>query len=394
MNISASNISNPVVCPTSKSYANRALILASLKKGPVRLLDMPTAQDTRDMISVLRKIGLDIIEDKSDIVINNSFPACEKFSSIPKELFLGEGGTTVRFLYALLALGQNEYHLKFAGEIENRPMTELFRCLDDLGAKKVSLGLIKGPIYLNSSIEVDCSETTQFASALMHLSLVSDIQVVPTNVSGSKKYLEMTRLLVETFKKESEYRVPVDYSSASYLISYALVNQDIKVSNLHEEDPFQADSVLVEISKSIGGSIIFSADGALISKCLSFSRGIEVDGANCIDLVPTLMFLAAFIPYKSVIKNIKALRFKECDRLEEMQKILAFFNVNFHYNADTDIFTIFPSAVVARVYDLTVADDHRMVMVASLFFKTLGGGEIHPAWSVNKSFPGFFEIFA
>lgn len=392
MNISSETITPVIECPTSKSYANRALILAALKKEKVTLLNIPRAQDVLDMISILKSIGVIFSEENKNISVLNSFPDCEIKSDSPVTLHLGEGGTTVRFLYPLLALGTNKYFIKTSGRISERPMRELYRLIELQGAK-ASASFIQGPMNLNGTIEVDCSETTQFASSFMHLSLCSSLVVEPFHFHSSKKYLEMTNYMVTVFKNNTEYSVPVDFSSAGYMIAYGVLRQSIQISNIFEKDYYQADSLILDVLDMLGVNYTLSNSGLNINQISEFTRGFDIDGSKCIDLVPTLMYLASFIPFESTITNIKSLQFKECDRLSEMMKILSFFNVKYNYNEAADKFQIYPSVPRADSKIFTTLDDHRMVMVVSLFFKTLGGGEVFPEHSVNKSFPEFFNIF-
>ena len=87
--------------PSSKSYANRALILSALKPGKMTLHHLPKASDVTFLIDGLRQIGLQIDCLNETAVISNSFPHCER--SQGNEIFVGEGGTTARFLASLLS---------------------------------------------------------------------------------------------------------------------------------------------------------------------------------------------------------------------------------------------------------------------------------------------------
>src|SRR5262245_21989984 len=81
--------------PGSKSYTNRALVLAALTQGPVTLYNPLYSEDTEAMIACLRTLGLRIdtwsdraiIYDDISIIQNRSY-----------ELFAKDSGTTIRFL--------------------------------------------------------------------------------------------------------------------------------------------------------------------------------------------------------------------------------------------------------------------------------------------------------
>ena len=54
-----------VSIPGSKSISNRALILAVLNDGPVRLSGILNSEDVQIMISCLKQLGINIDEDKN-----------------------------------------------------------------------------------------------------------------------------------------------------------------------------------------------------------------------------------------------------------------------------------------------------------------------------------------
>lgn len=394
MKLSLANLPNTITCPTSKSYAARALILAALKNKSTTIWDLPSAQDTKDLISVLKFVGLEFAENQNQLTILNSFPACEKNEY--QELNLGEGGTTIRFLLPLLALGRQKYRLYYEGRMNDRPMEELYRALSSLGAEVEVLAngiSIQGPIDLTKSIEVDCSKTTQFASGLTHLQLLGDFKVKYENLNHSRAYLEMSKKLVTHYKQNDEFTVPADFSGLGYILAYAIFHQDILINNIKQEDELQADNEIFNIMKQIGVKFEFTRAGLEIKQLEHFNSGFEIDGSLCIDLVPTLTFIASYLPFESKIKNISNLIYKESDRLAEIMKILGRFKVKHSYDETQDILLI--QGVTKKVDEISYIcpNDHRMVMLVSLFLKQNSGGEIMPESAINKSFPEFFDYF-
>ena len=107
-------ISGPVrACirpPSSKSITNRALICAALAEGTSVLSRPLDSDDTRVMIESLRRLGIYITQDVDLDRIH--IEGCG--GDIPNakaELFIGNSGTSVRFLTCLVATGQGEYVL-------------------------------------------------------------------------------------------------------------------------------------------------------------------------------------------------------------------------------------------------------------------------------------------
>lgn len=394
INISSANLAPDVECPSSKSYSNRALILAALEPNDVTIENLADCDDTRHLVSALRELGLKLVDERGSFVVKGRV---EDILETPRgAIHLGEGGTTIRFFIALVATMSVPVEIEVHPDFLKRPIQEYLDLLRGLGAKieldgnKLS---VQGPIRQGERIEVECSRTTQFASALELISKSSKLNVVPVNISASKSYLDMTKAVMDEFSKGLTYKVPVDYSSLGYFAAYACLSEKVTIRNANSKDHFQADSKVLDIIKEMGARFEFNHQGLSVWPISEFNE-VNVDGSECLDLVPTLMFLMAYSGKKHCIKNIKNLRFKECDRLEEMLRIMELFGIDYSYDECKDELEITGSSPSKRPFGrIEVARDHRMVMVAAMFLKINGGGEIAPADAVEKSFPTFFNYF-
>src|SRR5690606_27356567 len=104
--------------------------------------------------------------DKNALTVLNSFPECEEENSSPLVVNCGYGGTTTRFLAALLALGKRRYYLEAEGYMRTRPMSEIVKPLSELGVEAVFGGeeawlVINGPVRNKSEqLDVDASRST------------------------------------------------------------------------------------------------------------------------------------------------------------------------------------------------------------------------------------------
>ena len=94
------SFSKKISIPTSKSYANRILILASLCPKVVTIEGLPESTDVSNLIDCLEKIGIKFSKDsKGTFKVLNSFPECEAdIDSDTVYLETGDGGTTNRFI--------------------------------------------------------------------------------------------------------------------------------------------------------------------------------------------------------------------------------------------------------------------------------------------------------
>jgi len=382
--------------PTSKSFANRALILAAISDEEVTLHSMPESSDVKNMIRCLRQVGLDIEENEDSVVVKNSFPECE----IPQEdiisLETGDGGTTNRFIIPLLALGENCYSLVPSEKMVDRPMDELDEVLNSLGVAVIrdeqNWFALKGPYDIDRLVvEVDCSRSTQFATGLALSLSKLDVDVEPVNLVTSTPYWEMTVNMICNFREGAVFDVPVDFSSLSYPLALAALNGDLLVQNCKGIDRFQADSAMIYILEELGVELAFSFDGLNV-KGLPSIKSFEKDCRDCPDLVPTLCFLASYAQGETRLSNVDVLRHKECDRLAEMQRMLENFGVIYRYEKDSDTLLIEGREPGDYVVDYSPPVDHRMVMVAYLFQRFNGGGMLANAGCVAKSFPDYFDV--
>ncbi len=387
-----------VTAPSSKSYANRLLILAARSPQDIFLRNIPPSSDVTAMTGILRQLGVIIEEQGDGLLIKGSFPACEK--EAPGEIIIasGDGGTTNRFILPLLALGKNTYLLTPSGPMMNRPMDEAITYLSSLGAQ-VELqdqGQIKiqGPLVLpDNIIEVDCSRSTQFISGLA-LSLNRYDLLSPLHLKSSLKYWQLTKEIIKNFSNKEEINIMIDFSSLSYILALAALSGPIHIKNCFGADEFQADSIFLQILKECGASLRFSEAGLIVQKSAKGLTPFRVDANDCPDLIPTLIFLASYIDGMSEMINLEVLRHKECDRLAEMLRMLDLFGIPYELVNEGEKLIISGATehICSQRVDYIPPQDHRMVMTAYLFMRKNKGGTIYDSHHVEKSFANFFQV--
>jgi len=388
LTIEHGNLKSIIQVPGSKSYANRILILAALKKGPFSIFNLPDASDVTWLLKALSQIGLDVHKSGSDVTIFNSFPECEHEAEI---IEVGEGGTTARFLASMLLSGHRSYILNLGERLKDRPWIEFIDFVNLHGGYASLEGRhlkLKGPLRLPEQVQVDCERTTQFASGLAMV-FNGQTSIIPVNMETSQSYWSMTKALIEEVKHISSYRVPMDWSSASYPLAFAAIAHPITFPNLFK-DQYQADSKFLDILDSfhvLGRSEI----GPVVIPVTHF-RDFEYDVSDCLDLVPALSFFLAHIPGNHILSGVENLIHKESDRLHEVQALLSIFGRT--ASSDGKVLKIAGSKLkIGQRHDLRLVDDHRIVMTAALFMRYHSGGKLGPANAVDKSYPGFFELF-
>lgn len=385
--------------PTSKSYANRILILSAISDQKIKIKNIPKSTDVLTLINCLTEIGLEIKRETDSLLISNCFPACEQ-SENPLRLKTGDGGTTNRFLIPLLALGENEYELVPDGLISQRPIDELIKHLKKLDIKiRIDNNeywlKIQGPLHKKTeTIEVGCSKTTQIASALLMVLSKLNIEVEVKNIKSSQTYFELTKYLIEQFKNnQTEFTIPVDFSSASYPIALAVVAGECIIDNCNKIDPYQPDSIFIELLNNSGAEIKVDNSGLIVKQSKALTP-IDIDCSPCPDLVPALAFVCSYISGTSYLRNLSVLRFKESDRVAEIIKVLTKFNVKFELGLESDTLIIHGSNNAEKIEftQYLPPKDHRIIMMTYLFMRRNSGGKLFNFQHVQKSFPDFFGV--
>ena len=112
-----SHFSGEITVPGSKSISNRVLLMGALAEGKSEFSGILESDDTRYMRDALEKLGK---------AVNANFP------NKKADLFLGNAGTAMRSLTAVLCLGDGEYVLQGEPRMHERPIKDLVDALSSL----------------------------------------------------------------------------------------------------------------------------------------------------------------------------------------------------------------------------------------------------------------------
>ena len=152
--------------PTSKSIMNRALIAAALADGVSKIINPSPADDCKLMIEALRKFCI-IIEEHTDYLLVHG---CSGKLTAPKsEIYVGNAGTTMRFLVGLASIANGTTRLIGSERMNKRPLRELLSALDQMGVKHESAGgfpplTIHGGNLRGGTIKINGTRSSQFIS--------------------------------------------------------------------------------------------------------------------------------------------------------------------------------------------------------------------------------------
>ena len=402
--------------PGSKSYTNRALLLAALAGGRSTLSNALFSDDTERMIECLRFLGMEVITDPelSKIVVNGEGRPVR----VPDEsLDCGNAGTAIRFLAPFCALGPGPSILTGNARMRERPILDLVEGLRGLGVDAVDVEgtgcppiRIEGGGIPGGACKISGSRSSQYFSALL-LSAARMERGLVIDVEGdlvSKPYIDMTldilskfgidaenesyqRLIVQPGQepKAIEYTVEGDASGASYFFAAAAVSgKTVSVGPL-PADTKQGDRDFVLLLERMGCS--WKQVGDRIELTGAPLRGIEADLHGMSDTAQTLAVVALFAEGPTTIRNVANMRIKETDRIAALNAELT--KLGARVEEFEDGLTIHPNPPY-KAAPIATYDDHRMAMSFAVAGIRIPGIEILDPRCVAKTFPDFFERFA
>ncbi|GAN34232.1 3-phosphoshikimate 1-carboxyvinyltransferase [Candidatus Brocadia sinica] len=401
-----------VTVPGSKSYTNRALITAALADGESTITNALFSDDTKYMASSLNVLGIPI-EEQQDV---NKFIVHGKGGTIPARqtnLFVGNAGTAMRFLTAMLTLGNGVYEIDGVTRMRQRPIQDLLDGLRQLGADVISKHndgcppvIIRGK-GLNGGLAVVKGDlSSQYFSALLMTAPCAKKDVI-IEVKGnlvSKRYVDMTVALMREFGvnvenndyktffvksgqhyKATHYEVEGDASAASYFFAAAAITGGkVRVVGIGS-DSLQGDIHFVDVLKSMGCKVVIGSNWVeVLGNSL---HGVDVDMGDMPDVVQTLAAVAVFAHGKTRVRNVKTMRIKETDRIAAVVNELRRMGISaVEYE---DGFEIEPSP--PRPAQIETYDDHRMAMSFALIGLRSTGISIKNPECVSKTFPDYFQ---
>jgi 3-phosphoshikimate 1-carboxyvinyltransferase len=399
----------------SKSYTNRALVIAALARGRSTLSGALFSDDTRYMAEALRQLGVHVTADGSARTLEVTGLG-GAVTAREARCFVGNAGTAARFLPVVMALGPGVYEIDGVARMRERPIAPLIDALTALGVKVESLGKpgcfplrIHGGSLAGGSVSVSGSASSQYTSGLM-LAAPAMPRGLNIDIEGelvSKPYLEMTAQTMRDFGARVEgrgertfaiestgydaraYRIEPDASAASYFFAAAaLTGGRVRVSGLGRQS-LQGDRKLVHIFERMGCRVTEGDDFTeLCGPPVGELEGVEVDMGDLSDVAQTLAVVAPFARTKTRVTGIGFIRHKETDRVGAVVRELSKLGVV--AEEEPDGFTIHPGKPGGGVVE--TYEDHRMAMSFALIGLVRPGVVIADPGCVSKTFPTYFDV--
>lgn len=403
--------------PGSKSIGNRVLPLAALAGGVTRLANLPDGEDVELMRAALGRLGVPMRESGGNLEVTGLGGPIA--AGKPADLFLGNSGTAMRFLAALLPAGRGAFTLDGVARMRERPIRDLVEALRPLaGATRIDYAGKEGfpPLRIEAqglaggTTRIKGDVSSQFLTGLlMALPLCrGPVEVEVEGVLVSAPYVELTLRIMETFgvkvandgfrrfshpgprayASPGYYEVEPDASSASYFLAAgAIAGGPVEVKGIGRES-LQGEARFATMLERMGAKVEYGRD--FIRVAGAPLKGIDADMDLMSDTGMTLAVAALFAQGPTLIRNIGNWRVKETDRIRAMATELR--KIGAQAEEGPDWLRVEPPTRL-REAAIDTYQDHRMAMCFSLV--SLGGVPvtIRDPGCVRKTYPGYFEAF-
>lgn len=399
--------------PGSKSYTNRALVIAALARGESRIEQALFSDDTRYMIESLRALGIPVAANASELAMT----ATGTDGTIPLasgDLFVGNAGTAARFLTAVVALGKGSYRIDGVSRMRERPIGPLLDALRQLGVNALSIhGNDCPPVTISTTglhggpVAIDGDVSSQFISALLLVAPCTavGIDLIVRGNLVSKPFIDLTLSIMSAFGVVAEnhdyrriqvpgpqsyrgrtYVVEPDASAASYfLAAAAITGGSVRIEALGRRS-VQGDLALVGILEQMGCTVDWGDDFVDL-RGPERLRGVDVDLGALSDVAQTLATIAPFASSPTRIRGVAHIRAKETDRIAAVTTELR--RLGASVDELPDGWTIQPSLLHAATIE--TYEDHRMAMSFAIPGLRVPGVRVANPACVGKTFPDFFE---
>lgn len=398
--------------PGSKSITNRALICAALAEGNSLLSGALDSEDTQVMIAAMRQLGIAV--EHSPAAATVRVAGCGgRLPTVNSDLYVANSGTTVRFLTAMLALGNGTYRLDGTLRMRQRPIGDLLDALRQLGANAVSeTGTGCPPVVIHAhglaggraTVAGDIS--SQFLSGLLMAApyALADVELLVQGELVSRPYIDMTLAVMASFGvhvgadasnrftiaapqhyQARPYDIEPDASAASYFFAAAAITQgEVTVEGL-SRDSLQGDVAFCDCLEQMGCAVQHGRNRiTVLGRPLC---GIDIDMNAISDTVQTLGAVALFAEGPTTIHGVAHIRHKETDRIHALAVELRKLGAEVDERADGLKITPRP----LHGAEIDTYDDHRMAMSLALAGLVVPGVVIRDPGCTAKTYPQFFR---
>ena len=413
-----------VAPPSSKSEAQRAIILATLCQGVTTIENYSPCGDTLAAEEVAKALGAKITHPSLDTLRIEGVGTDGVRTALqhPTTLPIGESALLARLTMPLVALlcDKEPITLQGSGTLCGRDFGSDIATLTTYGAHCSSAEgkmpiTILSPIKPATTIAIDGSGSSQSVSGWMvALGAIGGSHTIEVANATSRPYISLTANIMEHFGASVEMvdcagkltikitsrgytptslTLSADWSGAAYFaVAYAIAQSGRAVAERYTLratiGTSQADEAILDILHSVGAKIAIEEREVRFMPSERL-RAFRYDASDTPDLIPTLAILALFCEGISRIGGVHRLANKESNRTEAIVENLLALGARVAIENDE---LVIEGVATLHPAPLRSHNDHRMVMamaIVSLFMEH--APTIDCVACVAKSYPYFFE---
>ena len=267
--------------PGSKSYTQRAMVIAALAEGESLLRDVLLSEDTRILSAALGEMGADIRTEGMEMIVRGNGGRLVRPS---REIHLGNNGTAMRLLAGVASLGAGSIVLTGTLRLRERPLKPLLDALTVLGTEARTKGgrgyppvTIRGGRLRGGKVVLQDIESSQYVSSLLIVApfAAGETTIVLKGRIPSLPYIALTVEAMGAFGVEvamdgtgryvvqggqryrgRAYRIEGDASSASYFfLAAALLKGRVRVENINPRTA-QGDIAFLTLLERLGCRVL------------------------------------------------------------------------------------------------------------------------------------------
>lgn len=402
-----------VTVPGSKSFSNRALILAAMAEGQTELTGLLKSDDTYWCADALRRLGAGV-EFDGDVCLVSGIGRRRPNPS--GRLHVGSAGTIARFLPTFLAAGEpGEWQVTASKQMSKRPVGPLFDAIRAGGGVVRSLegencypAVIQGYTFKGGKLDMAGNVSSQFISGILMgaAQARNGLDLMVTGGIVQSDYVRITldvmahfgvRVSVNAafdhFKVEpggytaKDLGVEADASTATYFAALAAVTRgDVTLKNIGPGTR-QPDYGFMEILEKLGCNVTRGAGTTRVQCAGPLKGGFSIDMKPLSDATLTLAAIAPFADAPITMTNVAHIRHHESDRISAICTELR--RAGILVDEHEDGLTVYPGTPKFAVHE--TYEDHRVAMSLAVMGAGADGVELLGPGCVSKTCPGFFD---
>ncbi|KAF8443895.1 aromatic amino acid family biosynthesis-like protein [Boletus edulis BED1] len=430
-----------ITTPGSKSISNRALVLAALSNGTVKLKNLLHSDDTQVMMAALQALNAATFEwtDNGETLIVTGSGGKLALPPPGTELYLGNAGTAARFLTTVCTLVSPSTNpspsdrtiITGNARMKQRPIAPLVEALSKAAADINYLSTSGGTLTLDASI------SSQYVSSILLCAPYAkqDTTLVLTGKAViSQLYIDMTIAIMRDFgihvtrERDPEtgallnvYKIPrgvytvpesgvftieSDASSATYPLAIAAITGTSCTLASIGSSSLQGDARFAkQVLEPMGCTVVQTATETTVTgpPIGTLKAMGEVDMEPMTDAFLTAAVVGAVATDSGLggeggigknvlrIRGIANQRVKECNRIKAMRDQLAKFGVDTDEFEDGIIIYGQPLATLKHGASVDCYDDHRVAMAFAVLSTVVSGTIIEEKRCVEKTWPNWWD---